>query len=53
MCINSFHNHFLNSLIIIINVCYCKTTSMQLMALILVHRSQLIDKPVLGVKKQL
>ena len=52
MYINSFHDHYFNSLIIM-NVCCYRTTSVQLMVLISVHGSQLIEKPVLRVEKQL
>ena len=49
MYIKSFHNHYFISLIIINIFCY-RTALVQLMALILAHGSQLIDKLVLGVE---
>ena len=48
----SFHDHCFISLLII-NIFCCRTASMQLMTTILAHGSQLIEKLVLGVEKQL
>ena len=50
MYIRSFHNHYFIFLIIIFFFFCCRIASVQLMAFILVHESQLIDKPVLGVE---
>ena len=51
--IRNFHNHCFISLIITNIFFCCRTVSVQLMEPILAHGSQLIDKLVLGVEKQL